>query len=173
MSTTILQAGPNTPIATPEDVAQVVADLRYRIADAGYDSERDVYTLADRCVNNITPMPGQPDIIDIELPVSVEEPTGVRRARDFIIDVDNRKRYSESYTLEFTALGVDYAFLTDADERIGEMMTIGPDDEYVRFYFTESSFSWSEPVGKPVFHVARVTLGDFVTSTTPATQGGN
>ena len=36
MATTILQAGPNTPIATPDDVAQVAADLRYRIASAGY-----------------------------------------------------------------------------------------------------------------------------------------
>ena len=36
MSTTILQSGPNTPIATPDDVEAVAADLRYRIAEAGY-----------------------------------------------------------------------------------------------------------------------------------------
>ena len=34
MATTTLQAGPNTSIATPDDVEAVAADLRYRIAEA-------------------------------------------------------------------------------------------------------------------------------------------
>ena len=231
MSTTILQAGPNTPIATP-------ADLRYRIADAGYattgaklpdgvtvmydgamlsdsdyalqfdgvvwniriagaDTPNDVAwsadgefdnrdprvtftqngesvepsllvprTLADRTVNLITA--SNETSIDIELPAAVEEPTGVRRARDFLLDVDNSANASD-LALEFTGLGVYYGFVTEADDDIGEMMTIAGygtgssgDGERVRLYFTECAMEGAS--GQKLFHVARVTLSADIDS---------
>lgn len=245
MSTTILQAGPSTPIATPSDVDQVAADLRYRIAEAliagwrvpglwlpivtigsetisassdvmitentdgtlslisgisgdelaicGSDGvltenlridtlgvgedvpvvgvtalEPVAYALADRTVNLITAQSGEAASIDIELPAAVTV-DGVRHCRDFILDVDNSANASD-LALEFTGLGVDYAFVPLEDDSVSEMMTIGA-GERVRLYFTETPYITSTV---PVINVASVTLGDFVTtSTTPATQGGN
>lgn len=232
MATTILQAGPNTPIATPDDVEAVAADLRYRIAEAvltaslptgvtvWYESEEvtnyaislavggyrwelniadhvaciwdldgtngDPYgaefkdgggaalstppdlifprALADRTVNLITA--SDETSIDIELPAAVTV-DGVRYCRDFILDVDNSANAS-ALTLEFTGLGVDYAFVPLEDDSVGEMVLIGA-GERVRMYFTETPYTATGSL--PVINVARVTLGDFVTST--ATQGGN
>lgn len=256
MSTTILQAGPNTPIATPDDVSQVAADLRYRIAEAGFkyqfaasafpitymntiastavtitagdagditwyvqpdgsayvwyngfefaffSSTGDyggsppgvdlqfngvaaanagkplVRTVADRTVNLITAT--DETSIDIELPAAVTV-DGVRRARDFLLDIDNSANASD-LALEFTNLGGDdgYCFVVDNGDDIAEMTTVkgasAPnefDGERVRLYFTETSLYNPNDTNLAVFHVARVTLGDFVTSTTPATQGGS
>ena len=120
-------------------------------------------TVADRTVNLITA--SDETSIDIELPAAVTV-GGVRYCRDFFLDVDNSANASD-LALEFTALGVDYAFVTLEDDSISEMMTIGA-GERVRLYFTETPYITSTV---PVINVARVTLGDFVTSTT--TQGGN
>jgi len=122
------------------------------------------YTVADRTVNLIAAT-GETSI-DIELPEAVTV-DGVRRARDFILDIDNSANAS-NLALEFTALGVSYAFVPLEDDSISEMMTIGS-GERVRLYFTETPYTASGSL--PVINVARVTLGDFVTSTT--TQGGN
>jgi hypothetical protein len=242
MATTILQAGPNTPIATPADVAEVAADLRYRIAEAvltarlptgvtlsdeGLDIECNLlfdasvskwivsptdvekwifqwdadgtngaesvdysasyalmqngsavqpsavtldiaYALADRTVNLITAQSGETASIDIELPAAVTV-DGVRHCRDFILDVDNYAN-ADDLALEFTGLDVYYAFVPLEDDSISEMMTIGA-GERVRLYFTETPYTTNGSL--PVINVARVTLGDFVTSTTPTTQGGN
>ena len=180
MSTTILQAGPNTPIATPGDVAAVTADLRYRIAAAEYSASVGTaggYILADRTVNLITT--DDETSIDIELPDPVEEPTGVRRARDFLLDIDNSANASD-LTLEFTELGVEYLFVTDADDSIGDMMTVSGygtgqdgDGERVRLYFTECALEGVAPKPGPIFHVARVTLSSEVDEITTATQGGS
>lgn len=166
MATTILQAGPNTPIATPEDVAEVAADLRYLILGAIYNARDDFYILADRMVNLITPTSGTASI-DIELPAAVTV-GAVRYARDFLLDVDNSANASD-LTLEFTGLGVDYAFVPLEDDSVGEMVLIGAGAR-VRLYFTETPYLTGTGA-LPVINVARVTLGDFVTSTT--TQGGN
>ena len=126
----------------------------------------DIQVLADRAVNLVTIT--DETSIDIELPAPVEEPTGVRRARDFFLDVDNSANAID-LALEFTALSVDYAFVPLKDDSVSEMMTIGA-GERVRLYFTETPYTATGSL--PVINVARVTLGDFVTSTTPA-QGGN
>lgn len=133
----------------------------------------DIQVLADRTVNRITA--SDETSIDIELPGPVEEPTGVRRARDFFLDVDNSANAND-LALEFVSLGTGdehgFAFATDSADSIGEIMTIGA-GECVRLYFTETSY-WASGASLPlpVIHVTRVTLGDFVTSTT-TTQGGN
>ena len=248
MATTILQAGPNTPIATPDDVAQVAADLRYRIAEAGYattgaklpdgvtvrldgkvvsyeielfpvpppvvywrmviagstsfvwdedgtngadrmydykfyDANGDEMqtipnllvprALADRTVNLITAADGTASI-DIELPAAVTV-GALLYARDFFLDIGNSWNASD-LTLEFTGLGVNYGFVTDADDDIGEMMTIAGygtgsppgDGARVRLYFTECAVKGAS--GQSLFHVARVTLSADIDSTT---QGGN
>ena len=127
---------------------------------------------ADRTVNLITAT--DETSIDIELPAAVTV-DGVIRARDFIFDIDNSRNGSD-LALEFVSLGTGdehgFAFATDSADSIGEIMTIGA-GECVRLYFTETSY-WTSGASLPlpVIHVARVTLGDFVTSTTPA-QGGN
>jgi len=143
------------------------ADLRYRILGALYNSRDDFYILADRTVNLITAQSGIAESIDIELPEAVTV-DGVRYCRDFILDVDNSANAND-LALEFTALGVDYAFVPLEDDSISEMMTIGS-GERVRLYFTETPYTKNGSL--PVINVARVTLGDFVTSTT-TTQGGN
>lgn len=130
---------------------------------------------ADRTVNLITAT--DETSIDIELPEAVTV-DGVRYARDFLLDIDNSANASD-LALEFTALGMNYVFIADKDDTIGEMMTIAGygtgssgDGERVRLYFTETPLFYEDAEAeKPVIHVARVTLGDFVTST--ATQGGN
>jgi len=120
--------------------------------------------LADRTVNLITAE--DETSIDIELPAAVTV-GAMRYCRDFILDVDNSANASD-LALEFTELGVDYAFVPLEDDSVSEMMTIGA-GERVRLYFTETPYT---AIGSlPVINVARVTLGDFVTST--ATQGGN
>ena len=121
-------------------------------------------TLADRAVNLITAT--DETSIDIELPAAVTV-DGVRYCRDFILDIDNSANAGD-LALEFTALDVDYAFVPLEDDSISEMMTIGA-GERVRLYFTETPYTATGSL--PVINVARVTLGDFVTSTT--TQGGN
>jgi len=133
----------------------------------------DIQVLADRAENLITAQSGEAASIDIELPAPVEEPTGVRRARDFFLDVDNSANAND-LALEFTKLGVTagdgYAFVTDTEDSIGEIMTVGA-RERVRLYFTETPYvDFGNTV--TIIHVARVTLGHFVTSTT-TTQGGN
>lgn len=120
--------------------------------------------LADRTVNFIAAY--DETSIDIELPEAVMV-DGVSYARDFFLDFDNSANASD-LALEFTALGVDYAFVPLEDDSISEMMTIGA-GERVRLYFTETPYTATGSL--PVINVARVTLGDFVTSTT--TQGGN
>lgn len=147
----------------PSDFADA-ADLRYLILGAIYNARDDFYILADRTVNLITA--SDETSIDIELPAAVTV-GGVRRARDFFLDVDNSANASD-LALEFTGLGVDYAFVPLEDDSISEMMTIGA-GERVRLYFTETPYHANGSL--PVINVARVTLGDFVTST--ATQGGN
>lgn len=153
------------------------ADLRYRIAEAEYSASVGTaggYVLADRTENYITiPVASMPSI-DIELPDVIGEPYADRPARDFFLDIDNSANASD-LALEFTGLGTDYAFVTDKDDSVGDMMTIADesaqgegDGEKARLYFNECGLSNG---GMPVFHVARVTLGDFVTSTT--SQGGN
>lgn len=131
--------------------------------------------IADRAVNLITAT--DETSIDIELPDAVTV-DGVRRARDFILDVDNSANAND-LALEFTGLGQSYAFVAADGDSVGDIMTIagygtgqGGDGEIVRLYFTETPYL-AGAGSLPVFHVARVTLGDFVTSTTPATQGGN
>ena len=238
MATTILQAGPNTPIATPDDVEAVAADLRYRIAEAGYATtgarlpdnvayviadgttyqasaltldgtstymlfgngnilgvewRRDTGTLIGNPFNVVfydssdTPFSAVPNLlvpraladrtvntiltynqtsIDIELPAAVTV-DGVRYCRDFFLDIDNSQNASD-LALEFTALGVSYAFVPLEDDSVSEMMTIGA-GKRVRLYLTETPYTATGSL--PVINVARVTLGDFVTST--ATQGGN
>lgn len=126
----------------------------------------DIQILADRTVNLITAQSGMAASIDIELPDAVTV-DGVRYASDFILDVDNSANASD-LALEFTGLGVDYAFVPLEDDSVSEMMTIGA-GERVRLYFTETPYTATGSL--PVINVARVTLGDFVTST--ATQGGN
>ena len=133
----------------------------------------DIQILADRTVNLITA--DDETSIDIELPGPVIEPAGVPRARDFFLDIDNSLNAND-LKLEFTKLGDDigsmdaYAFVTDAEDSIGEMTTVGKNTR-VRLYFTETAYTKEDGYFVvPVFHVARVTLGDFVTSTT---QGGN
>lgn len=121
------------------------------------------YALADRTVNLITAT--DETSIDVELPAAVTV-DALRYARDFLLDVDNSANASD-LALEFTALGVDYAFVPLGDDSISEMMTIGA-GERVRLYFTETPYTETGSI--PVINVARVTLGDFVTSTT---QGGN
>ena len=143
------------------------ADLRYRIAEAGYDQQNDIYTLADRTVNTISTY--NQTSLDIGLPDAVTV-DGVSYARDFFLDIDNSVNASD-LALEFTGLGVDYGFAPLEDDSISEMMTIGAGGR-VRLYFTETSyFATGASLPIPVIQVARVTLGDFVTSTT--TQGGN
>lgn len=122
--------------------------------------------LADRTVNLITAQSGIAASIDIELPAAVTV-DGVSYARDFFLDIDNSANSSD-LALEFTALGVDYAFVPLEDDSVSEMMTISS-GERVRLYFTETPYTATGSL--PVINVARVTLGDFVTST--ATQGGN
>jgi len=151
------------------------ADLRYRIAEAEYSASVGTaggYILADRTVNLITAT--DETSIDIELPgIFLGE---VRRARDFLLDIDNSANAND-LTLEFTRLSNDYAFVVDSNDSIGEMMTVAGygtgssgDGERVRLYFTETSLFYEDAEAeKPVIHVARVTLGDFVTTT----QGGN
>ena len=137
----------------------------------------DIQVLADRTVNLITADYGTASI-DIELPAPVEEPTGVRRARDFFLDVDNSMN-SGDLALEFTELGVEYLFVTDADDSIGDMMTVSGygtgqsgDGERVRLYFTECAIEGVAPRPGPIFHVARVTLSAEIDEL-PTTQGGN
>lgn len=150
----------------PSDFASA-ADLRYLILGAIYNARDDFYILADRTVNLITA--SDETSIDIELPDAVTV-GAVRYARDFILDVDNSANASD-LALEFTALGVSYAFVPLEDDSVSEMMTIGA-GERVRLYFTETSyFASGASLPLPVIQVARVTIGDFVTSTT--TQGGN
>lgn len=124
----------------------------------------DIQVLADRTVNLITA--SDETSVDIELPEAVTV-DGVRRARDFFLDIDNSANASD-LALEFTGLGVDYAFVPLEDDSISEMMTIGS-GKRVRLYFSETPYTTTGSL--PVINVARVTLGDFVTSTTP--QGGN
>ena len=184
MATTILQAGPNTPLATPEDVAQVAADLRYRIAEAEYSpgiGPYGAYVVSDRTVNLITA--SDETSIDIELPAAVAV-DGVRYARDFLLDVDNSANTSD-LKLEFTALGIGgtgYMFVTDADDSIGTMMTIAgiktennetTPGERVRLYFTECAFEGEAPQPNAIFHVARITLGADIDEIPTTTQGGN
>jgi hypothetical protein len=121
--------------------------------------------LSDRTVNLVTAT--TETSIDIELPAAVTV-DGVRYCRDFLLDVDNSANASD-LALEFTGIPYDYYFVVEANESIGEMMTVGG-GERVRLYFTETAIDYINPV----LHVARVTLGDFVTSTTTTTtQGGN
>ena len=150
-------------------------DLQFNGVAAENAGKPLVQTVADRTVNLITAR-GETSI-DIELPDEVWEPEGVRRARDFFVDVDNSRNGSD-LALEFTGLGVDYGFVTDADDDIGEMMTIAGygtgssgDGERVRFYFTECAMD-DGASGQVLFHVARVTLGADIDSI-PTTQGGN
>lgn len=133
-------------------------------------------SLADRTENLI--MATDETSIDIELPAPVEEPTDVRRARDFFLDIDNSVNAND-IALEFTGLGQSYAFVAAGGDSVGEIMTIAGygtgsqgDGEIVRIYFTETPHL-AVAGSLPVIQVARVTLGDFVTSTTPASQGGN
>ena len=162
----------DSPFATVSQIPDIsgkadAADLRYRIAEAEYSASVGTaggYILADRAVNLITAT--DETSIDIELPEAVTV-DGVRRARDFLLDVDNFANASD-LALEFTGLGVDYAFVPPEDDSISEMMTIGSGDR-VRLYFTETPYHATGSL--PVINVACVTLGDFVTST--ATQGGN
>ena len=136
----------------------------------------DIHILADRAVNRITAT--DETSIDIELPGPVIEPAGVRRARDFFLDVDNSMN-SGDLALEFTELGVEYLFVTDADDSIGDMMTVSGygtgqsgDGERVRLYFTECAIEGVAPRPGPIFHVARVTLSAEIDEL-PTTQGGN
>lgn len=124
------------------------------------------HEVADRTVNFIKAQSGIAASIDIELPAAVTV-DGVRYARDFLLDVDNSANASD-LALEFTALGVDYGFVPLEDDSVSEMMTIGAGGR-ARLYFTETPYTTNGSL--PVINVARVTLGDFVTSTT--TQGGN
>ena len=154
------------------------ADLRYRIAEAEYSASVGTaggYILEDRTENYIVPT-GSTSSIDIELPAMTGDYLVDRRARDFFLDIDNSQNASD-LTLEFTGLGVSdlrlgYSFVTDADDDIVEMTKV-ESGKRARLYFTEipefDEDSLSQAV--PVFHVARVTLSDFITSTT--TQGGN
>ena len=133
----------------------------------------DIQVLADRTVNLITAQSGSAASIDIELPGPVDV-DGVRYCRDFLLDVNNYAN-ANALALEFVSLGTGdehgFAFATDSADSIGEIMTIGA-GECVRLYFTETSyFAGGASLPLPVIHVASVTLGDFVTSTT--TQGGN
>lgn len=152
-------------------------DLQFNGVAAANASEPLVQILADRAVNLITAT--DETSIDIELPGPVEEPTGVRRARDFILDVDNSANASD-LALEFTELGVEYLFVTDADDSIGDMMTVSGygtgesgDGERVRLYFTECAFEGIAPRPGPIFHVARVTLSADSDEIPTTTQGGN
>jgi len=147
----------------PSDFAYA-DDLRYLILGAIYNARDDFYILADRTVNLITA--NDETSIDIKLPAAVMV-GAVRYARDFFLDIENSQNASD-LALEFTGLGVDYAFVPLEDESISEMMTIGA-GERVRLYFTETPYTATGSL--PVINVAHVTLGDFVTSTT--TQGGN
>lgn len=119
-------------------------------------------TLADRTGNLITAQNGTASI-DIELPEAVTV-DGVRYCRDFLLDVDNSANASD-LALEFTAFGVEYAFVPSEDDSISEMTSIGA-GERVRLYLTETPYTAGS---LPVIQIARCTLGDFVTSTT----GGN
>ena len=139
-------------------------DLQFNGVAAANAGKPLVQTVADRMVNLITAT--DETSIDIELPEAVTV-DGVRYCRDFILDVDNSANAND-LALEFTALGVSYAFVPLEDDSISEMMTIGA-GECVRLYFTETPYTATGSL--PVINVARVTLGDFVTSTT--TQGGN
>ena len=126
------------------------------------------YALADRTVNLIKTYNNQTSL-DIELPAAVTV-DDVSYARDFFLDVDNYANAND-LALEFTRLGVDYAFVPSDGDSISEMTSIGA-GERVRLYFTETPHHASgASLPMPVIHVARVTLGDFVTST--ATQGDN
>ena len=144
--------------------------LGYKFYDANGDEMQTIpallvpRALVDRAVNLITAT--DETSIDIELPAAVTV-DGVRYCRDFLLDVDNSANASD-LALEFTALGVDYALVPLEDDSVSEMMTIGA-GERVRLYFTETPYITSTV---PVINVARVTLGDFVTSTA-TTQGGN
>ena len=143
--------------------------LGYKFYDANGDEMQTTpdllvpRALADRTVNLIAAF--DETSIDIELPAAVTV-DGVRYCRDFFLDGDNSANAGD-LALEFTALGVDYALVPLEDDSVSEMMTIGA-GERVRLYFTETPYITSSV---PVINVARVTLGDFVTSTT--TQGGN
>lgn len=153
--------------AVLNDIAPAVSSLQFNGAvpvegETALDATTTA-TLADRAVNLVTAGSGTASI-DIELPAAVTV-DAVRYARDFILDVDNFANSSD-LALEFTGLGVDYAFVPLEDDSISEMMTIGA-GERVRLYFTETPYTTS---AVPVINVAGVTLGDFVTSTT---QGGN
>ena len=137
-------------------------DLQFNGIAAANAGKPLVQTVADRTVNLIAAT--DETSIDIELPAAVTV-DGVRYCRDFLLDVDNSANASD-LALEFTALGVDYAFVPLEDDSVSEMMTIGA-GERVRLYFTETPYTATGSL--PVINVARVTLGDFVTTT----QGGN
>ena len=169
----------DSPFATVSQIPDIsgkadAADLRYRIAEAEYSASVGTaggYIVADRTVNLIAAT--DETSIDIELPAAVTV-GAVRYARDFLLDVDNSANASD-LALEFTALGVNYGFVTDADDDIGEMMTIvgygtgsSGDGARVRLYFTECAVEGAS--GQVLFHVARVTLSADIDSTT---QGGN
>lgn len=149
-----------------------VADLQFGGVSPVADTSptlADIPILADRTVNLVT-ITNAATSIDIELPAAVEEPTGVRRARDFLLDVDNSMNASD-LALEFTKLEsyimTGYTFVTDENDDIAEMMTV-ESGKRARFYFTETSYTNSYGAS---IHVARVTLSSDITILT--TQGGN
>ena len=122
--------------------------------------------LADRTVNLIT-VTNETSIV-IELPSPVEEPTGVRRARDFFLDVDNANN-ANGLTLGFAGLGTGYALVVDDGADIAEMTAVAA-GKRCRLRFRETAFVTGASV--PVLHVSRVTCSPPITQVArPASAG--
>lgn len=123
-----------------------------------------VYLVADRAVNLITAT--DETSIDIELPEAVTV-DGVRRARDFILDVDNSAGASDiglelasDATAYLDAGGAHYLVAVADGDDLADLLTVAA-GKRARLYFTETAQT-ATPTGStsavPVISLQRLTV---------------